>query len=217
MKMNMVKMMPDENGVHERMVLNTKEEFLEVFGEYYQAIIDPPEQAVAINTMFPEECRDLLAEVFYNTSSIAFWERPLINWNHKIVSQFEADVVWLMEEYEAQEGNSVSKKSQGYFDDMVTDGWQFRKPCDESIKGVYWGTKEDYLCYMNTTNGRVEFWWIEKEWVISTPEPYSYQELMFNTLTCDHCNLVQEKESDLTPVNEYQKYCQKCIDLSLTE
>ena len=32
MKMNMVKMMPDENGAHERMVLNTKEEFLEVFG-----------------------------------------------------------------------------------------------------------------------------------------------------------------------------------------
>lgn len=101
MKIEMVKMMPDENGIHERMVLNTKQEFLEVFGEYYEAIVDPPEQKVAINTMFPEECRDLVTEVFFNTSVIAFWERPQVNWNHRIVSQFEEHQIWFIENYEA--------------------------------------------------------------------------------------------------------------------
>lgn len=108
------------------------------------------------------------------------------------------------------------EKLRGYFESMLTDGWVFHNPYDETMKNIYWGVKGDFRCYLNLNNSRLEFWYKDKEWRIEPPHPYKYEDLEYNVFICDRCGDAQVNDAELETVNEYEKYCRKCITLNLT-
>lgn len=98
MIIEMKKLVPVD-GEHELYVCESKEDFIEVFGEFYEDCISSPEQNEAVKT-YPEEMQDLLTEIFHTTSSTIFWNNPLSHFNRHTLNNYEFDKVWVMTKFE---------------------------------------------------------------------------------------------------------------------
>lgn len=99
--------------------------------------------------------------------------------------------------------------------EMELDNWIFHNLIDENQKNRFFGKKDDYLVFIDIDKGMLELWYKDKDWVIEPPEKYSFEEIQYNTYKCDTCGEIQADEYDLNTVNQYLKYCQKCVKQSL--
>jgi hypothetical protein len=107
MRFEMVKLVPDEDGVNEKLICDSKEDFLETFGEYYEMCIKS-EESDAVVLSYPEEMQPIMTEVFDNTLVASFWTNPMLMFNQGVLDycmktyggEEGAKRVWLMVDYQ---------------------------------------------------------------------------------------------------------------------